>query len=335
MMENIIQDDLFDNISYNYNFFSPQNDFTNLSFFEQDKDPFTKYFKDFNNIQDFSYEVSFSDIKINPNNNLNLITKTKNTTLLNNKTKREEFNSEGYKNNNETSKNIELEIPNKIIPHIKEKTKKGRKKKSEKNNVNLAEDNNIHTKIKDDNIIIKIKTFFLNNVHKFINGFINDNNMKLKQLDPIIKENIKKDYNIELWNSSLKNIYREGKICKKENIDPYKNIKIIDEIYKNNSDDELIKILDLSFGELFEIFIKNLKEIKSELLAKVENYEIYKNAEFSNLNNFYNKIKNEEKKYGQSDEFIEDYINKIKEKCIDFKAWFDKKSGRERKKKYI
>ena len=335
MMENIIQDDLFDNISYNFNFFSPQNDFTNLSFFEQDKDPFTKYFKDFNNIQDFSYEVPSSDIKIKPNNDLILTSITKDTTLLNNKTKREEFNSEGYKNNNETSKNIELEIPNKIIPPIKEKIKKGRKKKSEKNNTNLTKDNNIHSKNKDDNIIIKIKTFFLNNVHKFINGFINDNNMKLKQLDPIIKENIKKDYNIELWNSSLKNIYREGKICKKENIDPYKNIKIIDEIYKNNSDDELIKILDLSFGELFEIFIKNLKEIKPELLAKVENYEIYKNAEFSNLNNFYNKIKNEEKKYGQSDEFIEDYINKIKEKCIDFKAWFDKKSGRERKKKYI
>ena len=95
----------------------------------------------------------------------------------------------------------------------------------------------------------------------------------------------------------MKNIYRERKICKKENIDPDKNKKIIDEIYENNSDadDELIKILDLSFGEVFEIFIKNLKEIKPELLAKVENYEIYNNAEFSNLDNFYNKIKNEEK----------------------------------------
>ena len=110
-MENIIQDDLFDNISYNYNFFSPQNDFTNLSFFEQDKDPFTKYFKDFNNIQDFSYEVSFSDIKINPNNNLNQILNTKDTTLLNNKTKREEFNSEVNKNNNEISKIIYIPSP--------------------------------------------------------------------------------------------------------------------------------------------------------------------------------------------------------------------------------
>ena len=91
--------------------------------------------------------------------------------------------------------------------------------------------------------------------------------------------------------------------------------------------------MDLSFGEVFEIFIKNLKEINPELLAKVENYEIYKNVEFSNLNNFYNKIKEEEKKDGQSDEFIEDYINKIKTKCIFFKNWFDEKIGRQRKNK--
>ena len=133
----------------------------------------------------------------------------------------------------------------------------------------------------------------------------------------------------------MKTIYRERKICKKYNIDPDKNKKIIDEIYENNSDDELIKILNLTFGEVFEIFIKNLKEINPKLLTKVENYEIYKNSEFSNLNNFYNKIKDEEKKDGQSDEFIEDYINKIKEKCIDFKKWFDEKRGRERNKKSI
>ena len=169
MTENIIQDDLFDFISYDFNLFSPQDDFSNLSFFEQDKYPFTKYFKDFNNIKDFSYEVPSYDIKIKSNNDLILTSITKDTSLLNNKTKREEFNSEVNKNNNEISKNIELEIPNKIIPPIKEKIKKGRKKKSEKNNTNLTKDNNIHSKNKDDNIIIKIKTFFLNNVHKFIN----------------------------------------------------------------------------------------------------------------------------------------------------------------------
>ena len=132
MTENIIQDDSFDIISYDFNLFSPQDDFSNLSFFEQDKYPFTKYFKDFNNIQDFSYEVPSSDIKIKPNNDLILTSITKDTTLLNNKTKREEFNSEVNKNNNEISKNIELEIPNKIIPPIKEKIKKGRKKNLKK-----------------------------------------------------------------------------------------------------------------------------------------------------------------------------------------------------------
>ena len=35
MTENIIQDDSFDIISYDFNLFSPQDDFSNLSFFEK------------------------------------------------------------------------------------------------------------------------------------------------------------------------------------------------------------------------------------------------------------------------------------------------------------
>jgi len=323
----IMKDNSFDNMDEDFPFINQQLDeIQELRYLKQDMYP--KY------IPNFLYEIHSSDIKINPNNDLNLITKTKNTTLLNNKTKREEFNFEGNKMNNEISNRIELEITNENIPRINEKTKKkGRKKKSEKNNASLAKDQIIHTKNDDDNIIVKIKTFFLNNFHKFINGLIKESKMKLKNLDPIIKVNIKQDYNIKLWNTTFKTIYSEEKICKKYNICPDKNKKIIDEIYKNNSDDELIKILNLTFGEVFEIFIKDLKELNSELLTKVENYEIYKNVEFSNLDYFFNKMKEQGKKDGQSDEFIGDYINEIKTKCIYFKNWFDEKIGRERKKR--
>jgi len=269
-----------------------------------------------------SSEVHSSDININPNKDQNQISTTKINTFLNNKTRREEFNSEGKKMNNEISNKIEIEITNKT-------KKKGRKKKSEKNHANLTLDKNIHTKIDDDNIIIKIKRFFLNKIHKYINGLIKESNMKLKKLDPIIKENIKKDYNIELWDTTFKEIYSKEKICKKYTLFSDKNKKIINAIYKNKSNDELIKILDLKFGEVFEIFIKDLKEINNELLTKVENYEIYNNVEFSNLDNFFNKIKEE----GKKDEFIEDYINEIKTKCIYFKNWFDEKKGRRRKNK--
>ena len=157
----------------------------------------------------------------------------------------------------------------------------------------------------DDNIIIKIKVFFLNNVHEYINGLIQDNYKKLIKIDPIIKTNLKKDYNMELWNTTFKNIYIKEKISVKYSEYPGENKKIIDEIYEKNSDnDEIIKILNLTFGEVFEIFIKDLKQLNPELLTKVENYEIYKNVEFSNLDKFYNKIKDEEKKNGQSDESI-------------------------------
>ena len=39
--------------------------------------------------------------------------------------------------------------------------------------------------------------------------------------------------------------------------------------------------MNLSFGEVFQIFIKDLKVLNLELLKKVENYEIYKNLKLS------------------------------------------------------
>ena len=347
----IMQQNPFINITYNFNLFSLQlyDDFSQSSFSEQYKDSFNcindsnnslyegmdsfNWINDSNNSQNNLNEVTSSDLTINQNNDINLFTKEENnTTLLNNKTKREEFNSEGNNMNNGISKNINIPL---FKIDIEKKTKKrGRKKNSENNNSNLTKDKTIHTKMDDDNIIIKIKVFFLNNVHEYINGLIQDNDKKLIKIDPNIKTNLKKDYNMELWNTTFKNIYIKEKISVKYSEYPGENKKIIDEIYEKNSDnDEIIKILNLTFGEVFEIFIKDLKELNPELLTKVENYEIYKNVEFSNLDKFYNKIKEKEKKDGQSDESIKDYINTIKENCKNFKAWFEDKKGRERKKK--
>ena len=319
-----IIDNSFYIISEYFPFSSQQLDeIDELGSLEQDMGP--------RNIPNIISSEVYSDININPNKDQNQISTTKINTFLNNKTRSEEFNYEGKRMNNKISNRIEIEITNKT-------KKKGRKKKSEKNHANLTLDKNIHTKIDDDNIIIKIKTFFLNNFHKYINGLIKESNMKLKKLDRIIKTNIKKDYNIKLWKTTFKTIqkttfktiYSEEKICKKYTLFSDKNKKIINAIY--NSNDELKKILDLTFGEVFEIFIKDLKIIDSKLLTKVENYEIYKNVEFSNLDNFFNKIKEEEKDE-QSEESIKDYINTIKENCKNFKAWFEDKKGRERKKK--
>ena len=127
-----------------------------------------------------------SDLTIKQNNDINLFTEEENTTLL---------------------------------------KKRGRKKKSENNNSNLTKDKTIHTKMDDDNIIIKIKTFFLNNVHEYINGLIQDNDKKLIILDPIIKISLKKDYNMELWNTTFKNIYIKEKISVKYSEYPGENKK--------------------------------------------------------------------------------------------------------------
>ena len=95
----IMQDYSFNNISEDFpSIYQQIDEIQELRFLKQDMSP--KY------NPNFLYEVPSTDIKINPNNDINLITKTKNTTFLNNKTKREEFNSEEKKKDKEISNRI-------------------------------------------------------------------------------------------------------------------------------------------------------------------------------------------------------------------------------------
>ena len=112
-------DNSFYSISEYFPFFSLKLDeIDELGSLEQDMGP-----RNIPNI--ISSEVYSSDININPNKDQNQISTTKINTLLNNKTRREEFNYEGKRMNNKISNRIEIEITNKT-------KKKGRKKNLKK-----------------------------------------------------------------------------------------------------------------------------------------------------------------------------------------------------------
>ena len=108
----------------------------------------------------------------------------------------------------------------------------------------------------------------------------------------------------------------------------YENKKIIDEIYKENKEKNVIKILELTYDELFIIYRIKLK--KPEDLKKLE--EIKDKIEGLNL-------QEENNEYQDFEYFIEDlkkkydpeYIEKVKTIGLDYKNYFINKNERKSK----
>ena len=96
---------------------------------------------------------------------------------------------------------------------------------------------------------------------------------------------------------------------------------------KDKREAELIKILDLTYLEAFNIFRRT---INSKLNKKIEGTNIKDKEKFKDLDEFVKNIRIREKKKGEKDEVIEEYIDDVKRLVYNFENWFDNKIGRER-----
>ena len=230
---------------------------------------------------------------------------------LNNQTKQDKLNEE--KNDSDKDKNLlERKRKNETMTNLNQSNisnseifypiKKGRKKKKEINK-------GIHNKFTEDNIIRKIKCHFFNYINEILNKNLVDKKYYFYKLDNFVNENLKKDYNMKLMNLSLKEIYLDSKISNK-----YKkyghdiNKKLIEKIYSEKNEIEVMKILDKSYIETFNTLIKN------------------------NLDNFCNIIIKKEIKNGLSINDSTDYLRDLKKLCENYEKWFEMKRGRREKK---
>ena len=203
--------------------------------------------------------------------------------------------------------------------------KKGRKNKNDINKGN-------HTKFSEDNIMRKIKAYFGNSVHKLINESLKGDNIKLIKLNTIVNEKLKKEYNIKLWNTTLKELYLNSKISPrykdliKRGFDNKDLIKIIyEKIYENDA----AKILNLTYGEMFKIFRKKYCYINNNLKEKIKHIKILNNnGDFNDLKCFLNEVFIKEKIKGEKDDVINKYLTQVKYLCLHFEKWFSKKKGR-------
>ena len=195
-----------------------------------------------------------------------------------------------------------------------------------------------HNKLSEDNIIEKIKTYIFNHIIDFLNLLIEEKNMKLIKLDSYIVKQLKTEFNQQLINATLKKIFLITDISDRyKNNNKYSldvNRNIINKIYENNENNEneqIIRILNLTFGEVFDIFISDLKPLDTAILDKIKGSKILDCKYFSRASDFLEKVRKIEMKTNKNKENVEEYINKIKDLCITFKQWFENKIGRNSK----
>ena len=206
----------------------------------------------------------------------------------------------------------------------KKNSKYGRKTNEDK----IKGKKGVHTKEKEDNIMRKIKSFFLKRMHRYLLKITKEDLLKLELK---VNKSLKKEFNLNLLKKTLKDIYIETKISKKYKHKKVKtNEKLINRIYSDQKQNEAIKILNLTYEEAFEIFRRKLKtkeELSPELKKKIAGTNILNPKYFEDANVL---IENEKENCITQENMK--YMDNMRRLILEFKNWFENKIGRNRKK---
>jgi len=196
----------------------------------------------------------------------------------------------------------------------KDKVKLGRKRKGE-----IYDKEKVHSKESIDNIKIKFKRLFFNNLNEFLNNKLKKSkNLKLKslrfkKLNSSYIERLKKNVNLEMLDSPASAVLSRDISKKFKKFDKDHNKKIIDLIYEEN-DENLKSILNKRIGQLMKIFCSYKEDEKEEDLFK----------EYKRLDEY---IKN----MSENGKDKEDYFNKLKYEGENFEEGLKSIFGRNRK----
>ena len=244
--------------------------------------------------------------------------------FLNKKTKRDEEikqenkiitkddNNDIIKTENRLSKKEELNKVSNI------KTKQGRKNKD-------SDEERKHDKNYEDNIIYKLKSkifnYYINDITKenSINKDIDFKKFQTKEFTHVLS----KKNNEKLFTMKIKDILSKHPISTKfSTFDRFENKKIIEKIYRENKEKNVIKILELTFEELLILYRRSLKDPEDmkkleEFKSKIEGLDLENENKYKDFGYLIKQLeKNHEKKY----------IENVKKTCIGYENFFfDKK----------
>ena len=218
------------------------------------------------------------------------------------------------------------------ISKDKKFSKRGRKKMADKFKRK-------HNESSKDNITNKIKVHFFHYIRDIIKKNSIHEIIQFKKTKHRFISNLKKDKNEDLFKMKMKDILSKEQISRKyKKFNEYENKIIIEKIYKENKEKKVMKILKLTFNELFIIFRKKLKCQKDETLIKkiskkIKGLDLLKNNNYDDVDYLIEDIKKRNAKNKNMDEKeLEVYIQKVKNVCCHYEEFFKDKMKRNVKK---
>ena len=222
----------------------------------------------------------------------------------NEKEKEEKEEKEKETEENIEQLNIDNNVDTKIIINLEEK-KLGRRKEDE-----IYCEKAKHTKFNEDNIMRKIKTFSFQYILRLLNDSLIDKNKEFYPLETELNENLKKDFNMELLDRTILDIYKNSKLNERHKFRGEANKNLIEKIFEENVELKTIKILSMTFRDIIE----QIKEKDSLIILE----EIRKK---------------ESRKKKNTPKIIDSYLEKLKALLSDYEGWFAIKLGRNSEKR--
>ena len=160
------------------------------------------------------------------------------------------------------------------------------------------------------NIFNKIKRVIFKYIIEKVNGSLRFTYKRFLNFNTDISKNLKKDYNIELMEKTIKQIFEENTPSNRSDISneevKNKNKLIIKEIFDKNEETETIKILNTKFIDLLK-----QEETKKYIIDKIKN-KVEKEGTKTNTEN------------------SDDYMEKVRYWVENYENWFYEKRGRKR-----
>ena len=208
-----------------------------------------------------------------------------------------------------------------IIDHISIKEEKEEKTEKEKENFDNENGNKKrgrrlkdkpynseaeHNKYKEDNIMRKIKTYIFKYILNLLNNSLENPKYRFYPIDKDLNENIKKDFNIQLLNRTIQDIYDNSGMNKRYKNPEYSNKNLLKKIFEEKLEIRTINILNMKYIDI-------LNHIRG-----------------NDLENYLEAIKeNEKKKEGEN---IDLYMEELKNMLNYYEQWFQTKVGRNKTK---
>ena len=182
----------------------------------------------------------------------------------------------------------------------------GKKKRGRRSSDKTYSEEADHTKFKEDNIIRKIKTYTFKYILNALNNSLEKTMNRFYPLDKDLNENIKKDFNMELLDRTIKDIYDNSGLNKRFKNPKFSNKFLIKKIFDEKVEIKTINILNMKYIDILNYIREN------------------------DMDNFLETIKEKEKK--KQEKNIDLYMEELKNILIVYEKWFDVKCGRNKAK---